>query len=738
MPAKTKIKTVWDLETRYLKGVGDKLSQLFGKAGIDTLWDLLLFLPRTYEDRRRIHTFEEMQSLALKEEFVIGIGVIEKYYEKRAGPRGRKWKESLVRVLDPENLDKGAEGGSPLDPRILFTWFRDPGNYIEKQYPEGSIVVFRGKAKAFRSNIQLVHPELQKSTAELPKWEFGAIVPVYKEISALSTRVTRKIMALALERSEVENIPDVFSKELMEELDLEPIAKSMRQLHFPTDWEPEGSSPIPDGKFLKRVAFEELFMMALAMHLRKAEWINSTKAAKRELPAFDRKESTDYVESLKKKLPFELTQGQASSLEDILKDLKKQKDHMPMHRLIQGDVGSGKTMIAFLSALLMMKQGYQVALMAPTEILANQHYQNFNSFFPEFASQCYLLKGALTLKKKKEVRAALASGGCRFVIGTQALVTDDTLFERLGLIIVDEQHRFGVKQRILMKEQSGGISPHLIVMTATPIPRSLALTIYGDLNLSVIRDKPAGRIPIETHLVKQKAHDKLSIRLKQLADEGRQIYLVYPLVEESEELDLKDVKSAFLDWSKVFGKENVGLLHGKLKAKEKDATMQAFKQGDLKVLVSTTVIEVGVDVPNASVIVIEHAERFGLSQLHQLRGRVGRGSEKSYCVLVGPDNPSPISLERLNALVQSEDGFFIAEKDLEIRGPGEFLGRKQSGLPGFRVAHIIRDMELLERAREEAEKILKNDPHLVLAQNQNLKLMIERWWAGRMELTIGG
>ncbi|NCN39811.1 ATP-dependent DNA helicase RecG [bacterium] len=739
MPSVKSSSSVWETDVQFLKGVGDKLAQIFAKAGVHTLWDLLLFLPRTYQDRRKMHSYAEMLTLASNDDFVIGLGVIERFSKKRAGPRGRQWKEALVRVLDP---DVFAQGGtlpepSPLDPRILFTWFRDPRDYAEKTFPEGSVVVFRGKAKAFRSNIQIVHPELQKSTSELPEWEFGNFVPVYREISTLSTRVIRKIMALALNRPEVSQIPDIFSEELMKKLELEGISKSIRELHFPKEWEPAQDAS-PSGKYLRRIAFEELFMMAIAMSMRKSEWINSSESMSRQLARLQIQDAAGELKSLKSSLPFALTGDQEKALNEVLSDLALDESPIPMHRLVQGDVGSGKTIIAFLSAIMMMKSGYQVAMMAPTEILANQHYQNFSKFFPEFAGQCMLLKGALTVKKKKEVRTAIAEGQCRFVIGTQALVTDSTLFDQLGLIIVDEQHRFGVKQRILMKEQSGAVIPHLLVMTATPIPRSLALTIYGDLNLSVIREKPAGRIPIETHLVKQRAHDKLVERLKKFLDEGRQLYLVYPLVEESEELDLKDVQSAHKEWSAAFGAANVGLLHGRMKSKEKDAVMQAFKQGELKVLVSTTVIEVGVDVPNASVIVVEHAERFGLSQLHQLRGRVGRGAQKSYCVLVGPDHPSPLSKERLDALVQSDDGFFIAEKDLEIRGPGEFLGRKQSGMPGFRVAHIIRDLELLEIARREAEKILEQDPKLVDPQNRLLKTMIERWWGGRMELTLGG
>ncbi len=729
--------SVWETDVRYLKGVGDKLAQIFSKAGVHTLWDLLLFLPRTYQDRRKFHSFEEMQSLALGDDFVIGLGVIEKFSKKRAGPRGRQWKEALVRVLPPDAGVNTPGDASPLDPRILFTWFRDPRDYAEKNFPEGSVVVFRGKAKIFRSTLQIVHPELQKSTADLPPWEFGGIVPIYKEISSLSTRVIRKIMALALERPELSKIPDIFDPLLMKELELEPIAKSIQELHFPKEWEPQ-KDEAPSGKYLKRIAFEELFMMAIAMSMRKSEWISAGEGSSKNLAKIDLQTTSVLVDDLSKKLPFILTKGQQSALNEILLDLSLKDGKIPMHRLLQGDVGSGKTIVAFLSAIAMMNNHFQVAMMAPTEILANQHYQNFSKFFPEYSGKCMLLKGALTAKKKKEVREALSNGNCQFVIGTQALVADATMFEKLGLIVVDEQHRFGVKQRLLMKEQSGEVVPHLLVMTATPIPRSLALTIYGDLNLSVIREKPAGRIPIETHLIKQKAHSKLVERLNRFLEENRQIYLVYPLVEESEELDLKDVTTAHAEWSQAFGASKVGLLHGRMKAKEKDAIMQSFKQGDIRVLVATTVIEVGVDVPNASVIVIEHAERFGLSQLHQLRGRVGRGAEKSYCVLVGPDNPGPLSKERLEALVQSDDGFFIAEKDLEIRGPGEFLGRKQSGMPGFRVAHIIRDMELLERARTEAEKILSRDPRLESPKNKVLREMIEHWWGGRMELALGG
>lgn len=737
----------WDVGVQFLKGVGPKLVQLFAKADVHTLWDLLLFLPRTYEDRRRLLSYAELMNAAASDTPVLARGVIEKYHQKMAGPKGRRWTEAVVRVLDPEGaaptLSQSAELPQGFlsphfdDSRVLFTWFYDPGKAIQKRFPEGTVVIFRGKAQTFRSVLQFVHPEMQKSEEVLPEWEFGGFVPVYREVSGLSTRITRKIVALALKRDEVMSLEETLPLRLREELKLPQLRQSLSELHFPKNWVPDSDTPAPSGVFLQRVAFEELFMMALAMHMRKSEWMSSAKDSSRELPKLVKGTQmglTNYIE----RLPFKLTQGQLSALQDIVSDLMLKEAPVPMHRLVQGDVGSGKTIVAFIAALLMMDEGYQTALMAPTEILADQHYQNFSKLFPERAHQCLLLKGALTPKQKKEVREALESGRVSFVIGTQALLSDNTLFERLGLIIVDEQHRFGVKQRVLMKEQSGGVRPHLLVMTATPIPRSLALTIYGDLNLSVIRDKPAGRTPIETYLVKRKAHEALGRRLKQFLDEGRQIYLVYPLVEESEETDLKDVQTAYKEWCDLFGKDRTGLLHGRMKSAEKDKVMKAFKSGQLRALVSTTVIEVGVDVPNASVIVIEHAERFGLSQLHQLRGRVGRGATKSYCVLVGPDHPGPLVQERLNTMLESEDGFRIAEKDLEIRGPGEFLGHRQSGLPGFRVAHILRDVHLLERARKEAEKILQDDPHLAKPENLILRQMIERWWGGRMELTLSG
>jgi ATP-dependent DNA helicase RecG len=708
---------------QFLKGVGEKLGSLLASAEIATLWDLMLTLPRTYEDRRRFLTSAELFDLAGQNQTVLGRAKIMRYNKKQSGPGGRRWVEASAALIDEPMV------------YVTFTWFHDYGPGIDKRFPPDSMVIFKGKPQLFRGGLQFVHPEFQGADQELPAWERG-FVPVYREISTLTARYIRKLCYAGLQRPEMLEIPEALPKAICERLGLRPFLESLSEIHFPKNWEPSAPDFRPDGPYFKRLVFEELFMMSLALFFRRAEWRAEGMKHENRIPRIDA--SFSKVDRWLKALPFELTHDQRRALEEIRADISLADGPIPMHRLVQGDVGSGKTILAFLAALMAVESNYQAALMAPTEILANQHYANFCKIFPEYQAQTMLLKGALTAKQKKEVRAGLESGQVRFVIGTQALLTDDTLFDRLGLVVVDEQHRFGVEQRLGLKHQAHQTLPHLLVMTATPIPRSLALTLYGDLNLTQIKEKPKGRQEIATHIVKRRAMGALQERLKKFLDEKRQIYLVYPLVEENEDLDLKDVQNAFKDWSAIFAGTRVGLLHGRMKSKEKDQVMRDFKDGQVRVLVSTTVIEVGVDVPNATVIVIEHAERFGLSQLHQLRGRVGRGSEKSFCILVSPDRMGPLVEERLKTLEQSNDGFLIAEKDLDLRGPGEFLGRRQSGLPGFRVAHILRDVELMEVARAEAKAILDDDPKLIKTENATLRRLIDKWWRGRMELTLSG
>lgn len=717
----------WDLPLKFLKGVGENLSRIFIEADIRSFWDLLLFLPRTYEDRRKVYNYKEILEASLQSVLVSSVGQIIRYQRKGGGFGGRSLLEATVQVW-------GAK--SSLDNLLVFTWFQDWGNSVEKRFPAGSKIFFRGKVQNFRARPQIVHPDLQLLENEVPWWEKGPWVPVYKEIGGLSTKHIRRILAQALDREEFKRIPEIIPLSLVKKYQFPTLQESLRELHFPKHWTPEAEPPIPEGRYYARLVFEELFHMALALHLRRAHLaLNEIQSERKALSI---QVATEDFLKIQKTLPYELTQGQKQVLDEIFQDLACSKTQAPMHRLLQGDVGSGKSIVSFLAAIFCMQQKAQVALMAPTEILANQHYLNFQKLFPEYAQDVVLLKGALPAKQKTQLREKLRQGQALLAIGTQALLTEDTEFQKLALVIVDEQHRFGVEQRLSLKKAKDQIMPHLLVMTATPIPRSLALTFYGDLNLSFLKEKPAGRKPIETFLIKDKARGQLVDRLQKFLEEERQIYIVYPLVEESEKLDLKNAKSAFENWKKVFSNIEVGLLHGKMKAKEKDSVMQDFKNGKIKVLVATTVIEVGVDVPNASVMVIENAERFGLSQLHQLRGRVGRGSQNSFCILMSPDFSSETVYARLKLMESSEDGFEIAEKDLEMRGPGEFLGRRQSGLSGFRVAHILRDQKWLELARDEAKAILEKDPKLNLPEHYELKMGLKRWWLAKLELSLSG
>lgn len=724
-----------NFDIRFLKGVGDKISGLLGNAGIRNLWDLLTFFPRTYEDRRKMPGWSEVVKASDSGSLIQGRAIIEKI-SPRFGGGGKKWFEGVAKFLEPgmEPSALGEPTNSILrpGPRILFTWFHVYGPPLDKKFPPGTAVFFRGKAQNYRGQVQCVHPDLQKTEVEAPEFERG-IVPIYREIGGLSTRLLRKIIFGALHRPELEKCPDLLPQDILERWKFSSWKKCLEEIHFPKNWEPDPVEPIPAGPFFKRIVFEELLIVSLALLLRRTLWKSGRVDEKgHTIPPqifVDQKKLDSWISSL----PFTLTGDQSKALDDICQDMALASGRVSMHRLVQGDVGSGKTIVAFLAALSAIQSGFQVALMAPTEILADQHFANFKKLFPDRSEQVVLLKGALTAAKKRDARELISTGKYKLVIGTQALLTEDTVFESLGLVIIDEQHRFGVAQRWQLKnreQKDGPLQPHLLVMSATPIPRSLALTFYGDLDMSIIRQKPVGRQPIETHLLRQRQRKSLEARLQKFVSTGQQIYIVYPLVEESEELDLKDVKTAFDEWSQVFGKSRVALLHGRMKSKDKESVMQGFAKGETQVLVTTTVIEVGVDVPKATVMVIEHAERFGLSQLHQLRGRVGRGSEKSFCVLMASDRLSETAEARLKILVESEDGFVIAEKDLDIRGPGEFLGARQSGVAGFRIAHLLRDQELLVSAREEAEKISKADPLMRSPQGEKLRALMGVWLGG--------
>ena len=542
-------------------------------------------------------------------------------------------------------------------------------------------------------------PELEEldntSDPEFEMIHTARRVPVYRKLGPFMTKRLREIMFAVLHSLDRSSIPESLPDELLKEHKLIPRSDALVEIHFP----PEDSTILEYESFRsrahRRLIFEEFFWLVFALQLIRGERQKEPKGTVIEMtPTIDKR--------MRSIAPFSLTGAQDRVIGKIVDDMTSDA---PMNRLIQGDVGSGKTIVAFMAMFAAVENGYQAVLMAPTEILADQHARNAERIFAETQYRVGMLRGSMKAAEKRQVHEAIASGDVQIVIGTHAVIQDAVKFDKLGLAVVDEQHRFGVLQRSALRDL--GYNPDVLVMTATPIPRSLAMTVYGDLDVSVIDELPPGRTPIKTVVLGEDQRDGVYRGMVREIDLGRQVYIVYPLIEESEKVDLKAATKMFEELrDKIFPKYKVGLLHGKMKPAEKDEIMRQFVSGELNILVSTTVIEVGVDVPNASLMVIEHAERFGLSQLHQLRGRVGRGAEQSFCVLLTGDKKTAVAKERLGIMEETGDGFRIAEKDLEIRGPGEILGTRQSGIQSFKVANIIRDIEILEDARKAAESYL--------------------------------
>jgi ATP-dependent DNA helicase RecG len=520
----------------------------------------------------------------------------------------------------------------------------------------------------------------------------GRRVPVYRKLGEFSSKRVREIVHAVLALLSDDAFPETLPRELLQRRKLIGRAEALRQIHFPLEDTPLALYDGSRSPAHLRLIFEDFFWVALGISLKRGKRTQETKGATIKIdPATKLR-----IGSV---LPFKLTEAQRRVVKEIFKDLKS---GAPMNRLLQGDVGSGKTIVALVAMLATMENGYQTALMAPTELLAEQHARNIKRLLAKSPYRVELLTGSLRGAEKRKLHVALAAGEIHACIGTHAIIQDAVSFKNLGLAVIDEQHRFGVMQRAELRAR--GFNPDVLVMTATPIPRSLTMTIYGDLDVSIIDELPPGRTPVETSVFGEEQRAEVKDLISREVRAGRQIYVVYPLVEESEKLDLKDATRRYEYLrDQVFTKFSVGLVHGKMKSADKEEVMRRFVAREIQILVSTTVIEVGVDVPNASVMIVEHAERFGLSQLHQLRGRVGRGAEKSYCVLLTSDKRTAVAVERLGIMAQTNDGFVIAEKDLELRGPGELLGTKQSGLPEFRVANIVRDQQFLEGARKEAD-----------------------------------
>lgn len=540
--------------------------------------------------------------------------------------------------------------------------------------------------------------DLEDDDIERPEFDMvhtGRTVPIYRKLGPFQTKRLREIVFSVLQDLDTNSVEDHFPPNLIKRQNLLDRKSALTDIHFP----PEGSSAaLYESKRSpahKRLIFEEFFWVLLALEISRKERTKEPKGAVIEI-------SDTIAERILGIVPFELTSAQRRVLKQVLADMQSDA---PMNRLLQGDVGSGKTIVAFLAMMAAAENGYQSALMAPTEILAEQHFRNAQRIFAGTGYHIGLLTGGLKAAEKRSVHRLIANGGLHLVIGTHAIVQDAVEFDNLGLAVIDEQHRFGVLQRAELRER--GYSPDILVMTATPIPRSLAMTVYGDLDVSIIDELPPGRTPVKTVVVGEDQRAGVYKGIDREIKLGRQAFIVYPLIEESEKLDLKAATKMFEELkAKVFPQHRVGLLHGKMKPVEKDEIMGNFVSGELDILVSTTVIEVGVDVPNASLMVVEHAERFGLSQLHQLRGRVGRGAEKSFCVLLTDDKQTAVAKERLGIMEETSDGFKIAEKDLEIRGQGEILGTRQSGIQTFKLANIIRDLEILETAKAEVENFM--------------------------------
>ncbi len=522
-------------------------------------------------------------------------------------------------------------------------------------------------------------------------------VPVYRKLGPFQTKRLREIMFDVLRKLDREKIAENLPAELLKKQGLIPRPQAIEEIHFPPETAVLSEYEMFRSPAHRRLIFEEFFWVSFALQLKRGERRKEPKGTVIEISNTTKKRVLEFI-------PFELTNAQKRVIKDIFDDMQSDA---PMNRLVQGDVGSGKTIVAFSAMFAAMENGYQAAMMAPTEILAEQHARNAKRLFADTPYRAELLTGSMKAAEKRKVQAEIARGEIDLLIGTHAVIQEGVEFEKLGLAVIDEQHRFGVLQRAELRAR--GYNPDILVMTATPIPRSLAMTVYGDLDVSVIDELPPGRTPIKTVVVGEDKREGVYKGIEREISLGRQVYVVYPLIQESEKLDLKAATKMFEELrDKVFPHLSVGLLHGKMKSAEKDEIMSAFVSGRLNILVSTTVIEVGVDVPNASLMVIEHAERFGLSQLHQLRGRVGRGAEQSFCVLLTGDKKTSVARERLGIMEETTDGFKIAEKDLEIRGQGDILGTRQSGIESFKIGNIIRDLEILSEARREAEDYLTN------------------------------
>jgi ATP-dependent DNA helicase RecG len=726
------VQPVGPLETpvQSLRGVGPAIAEKLREKGLHTVGDLLLNLPRRYEDRRTPRTVAEAP-----------IG-------ERSFIRGRiiKAQEARGRRKRLEVLVRDDAGGT-----LVCIWFHYRSSMLTRFPYLAQVMVSGDVREGYHSNGKVMHhPDVEllagdgeiqvggdgsagdgrsANARSIGDDSFGRVIPVYSDVEGIPPRTFRRIQKRAVDEYS-RFVKDVLPAKIVARRKLLPLGEALREAHFPDRFAAELARGVPGGEPRRRLAFEELFLVQLGLALRR-------RGVKVEPGiAFRAEEKT--LRRVVQELPWPLTGAQERAIQAIAKDMRQAE---PMNRLLQGDVGSGKTAVALIAARLAVDDGYQAALMAPTELLAEQHARSLRMLLRQSGVHVELVTGSLSQREREHAARLLRSGAAQIIVGTHALAEEATAFHRLGLVIIDEQHRFGVLTRA--KLMSKGHRPDVLVMTATPIPRTLALTLYGDLESTVLDELPPGRTPVATKTYKDSARDKAYDLIRKELKAGRQAYVVLPLVEESEKLT--DLKAAVKERDRlaveVFPDVAIGLVHGRQSAVERGEAMERFRAGEDRILVATTVIEVGVDVPNATVMLIEHAERFGLSQLHQLRGRVGRGAAKSHCLLITGTSGAewgPVARERLKVMEKTTDGFLIAEKDLELRGPGEFLGTRQSGLPDFAVAELARDQNILQEAREEAFDLVSDDPDLAKPENLAVRDQLLNRWRGRLSLARVG
>ncbi len=732
-----------DLHTpvQYVKGIGPRLAEMLSGKGIETVEDLLYYLPFRYEDRLNPRTIAELR---LGEMATV-------IAEVRTSGLFRTRKMPIFEMT-------AGQGRATLH----CIWFH--GAYLKDKFRPGQTVALYGKveeSKFGRKRLEMVQPQFEvllegeadeaaRSEAESlaeGSIEIGRIVPIYESAAnqKLTSRWFRKVIHATLQGLPP-TLPDGIPRAIRERMELISRREAFQHVHFPEAGEKFSDLQAARTPAHRRLIFEELFFLEIGLELKRKQL--------REVPGIAFHIDAKVREAIKRFLPFHPTAAQKRVVKEIAEDMRRPS---PMRRLLQGDVGSGKTIVALQAAVIAIENGYQAALMAPTEILATQHYLAARRWFEELGYRVVLLTGSLEQDRKRDIRRHILHGNAQLVIGTHALIEEKVEFQNLGLAVVDEQHRFGVLQRFRLMKKPTQAEPDVLVMTATPIPRTLALTLYGDLDVSILDELPPGRTPIVTRRVSDDRAPEVWDFMRKQVKAGHQAYVVYPVIEgaspeEEQQLQLSGngVKSKSSGFKaavqmydelrkKILPDLRIGLLHGRMSSDEKEITMRQFQRGEIDVLVSTTVIEVGVDVPNATLMVVEHAERFGLAQLHQLRGRIGRGAAKSYCVLMTSGKVSPEGEQRLEAMVRTQDGFEIAELDLQLRGPGEFFGTKQAGMPGFRVANLLRDRKILEAAKQEAARLVAgDDPEIKPEEKATVMAHLRAHWQRRYGLVEVG